>query len=62
MDGEELREVTKDANDLMITKTGTLKAEQKVANCVEQIIAVAWIKELYVCLLMQSAHVTIILL
>ena len=30
MDGEELREVTKDLSELMITKTGTLKAEQKV--------------------------------
>ena len=30
MDGEELREVTKDVNDLMITTTGTLQAEQTV--------------------------------
>ena len=30
MDGEELGEVTKDLSELMITKTGKLKAEQKV--------------------------------
>jgi furin len=36
MDGEELGEVTKDLSELMITKTGKLKAEQKVGSVTQQ--------------------------